>query len=101
MDINTPITSEDRGGAAAPAGSSHGSHGSHGSSGGGGGHSTIFNTVLSTSIFSERFTPKTRGGYAGAIIFLIVFTVVYRGLAAWGGILERKYARRERNRVVV
>src|SRR5690606_15191306 len=43
----------------------------------------------------------TRGGYAGAIIFLIVFTVVYRGLAAWGGILERKFAHRERSRVVV
>lgn len=76
------------------------SHDDHSSSSGGG-HSTIFNTATMTSLFSAKFTPQNDGQYAGMIIFLIVLTVIYRGLAAYKSTLEQKWAHKSRSTVVL
>ncbi|EHK21980.1 uncharacterized protein TRIVIDRAFT_53545 [Trichoderma virens Gv29-8] len=42
----------------------------------------MFFTSTSTPLWSSAFTPTTTGQYAGACIFLIAFTVVFRILLA-------------------
>ncbi|UKZ82895.1 hypothetical protein TrVFT333_010695 [Trichoderma virens FT-333] len=42
----------------------------------------MFFTSTSTPLWSSAFTPTTAGQYAGACIFLIAFTVVFRILLA-------------------
>ena len=40
----------------------------------------VFFTSTSTPLWSSAFTPNTTGKYAGACIFLIVLTVIFRAL---------------------
>jgi solute carrier family 31 (copper transporter), member 1 len=44
-----------------------------------------------TSLYSNQFTPTTTGGYAGACIFLIVLTILYRSLFALKAMLEARW----------
>ncbi|KAJ5752730.1 hypothetical protein N7520_009647 [Penicillium odoratum] len=43
----------------------------------------VFYTSTSTPLWSSAFTPSTTGQYAGACIFLIAFTVIFRALIAF------------------
>lgn len=48
----------------------------------------IFHTTMSTSLFSEAWTPRTSGQYAGTCIALVVFTIILRALIAFKPRLE-------------
>lgn len=56
-----------------------------------------------TSLYSQQFTPTTTGGYAGACIFLIILTIIYRSLFALKTILENRWTNQavQRRYVVV
>ncbi|KAF6808005.1 copper transporter [Colletotrichum plurivorum] len=47
-----------------------------------------FHTTMSTSLFSEAWTPRTSGQYAGTCIALVVFTIILRALIAFKPRLE-------------
>lgn len=48
----------------------------------------VFHTAMSTSLFSETWTPRTTGQYAGTCLTLIVFTIILRALLAFKPRLE-------------
>ncbi|KAK1486173.1 heterokaryon incompatibility protein [Colletotrichum abscissum] len=48
----------------------------------------IFHTKMATALFSESWTPRTPGQYAGTCLALIVFTIVLRTLIAFKPMLE-------------
>ncbi|KAF2859651.1 hypothetical protein K470DRAFT_258661 [Piedraia hortae CBS 480.64] len=50
--------------------------------------SMVFTTDHSTPLFSNVWTPKNRGAYAGTCIFLVVLAIISRMLAAWRTKLE-------------
>lgn len=44
-----------------------------------------------TPLYSMQFTPTTTGAYAGACIFLIILTMLYRSLYALRAVLENRW----------
>ncbi|KAK1857116.1 copper transporter [Colletotrichum chrysophilum] len=63
----------------------------HGHSNDGDGSMTmpvVFHTAMSTSLFSETWTPRTTGQYAGTCLTLIIFTIILRALLAFKPRLE-------------
>lgn len=51
---------------------------------------TFFSST-STSLYSEAFTPSTPAGYAGACIFLVTLTILYRSLFAFKAVVEARW----------
>lgn len=60
-----------------------------------------FHTSTIDNLFSEAWTPKTIGQYAGACIFLIVLAIIYCALAAFKSIQDAKWHKDERARGIV
>ncbi|KAK4177019.1 Ctr copper transporter family-domain-containing protein [Triangularia setosa] len=58
----------------------------------------VFQTSISTSLFSTKWTPTTTGAYAGTCIFLIVLAVIFRGLLALKSWQELRWMDKEMNR---
>ncbi|KAF1991652.1 copper transporter family protein [Aulographum hederae CBS 113979] len=50
-----------------------------------------FFTAYNTPLFSKQFTPNSTGQYAGACIFLIILTVIFRSLYAFKSSLESRW----------
>jgi len=50
-----------------------------------------FYTSSSTPLYSEQWTPKSTGAYAGTCIFLILFAALYRGSFKLLHFLEHKW----------
>ncbi|KAK0379078.1 hypothetical protein CLIM01_03577 [Colletotrichum limetticola] len=48
----------------------------------------VFHTKMATALFSESWTPRTPGQYAGTCLALIVFTIILRTLIAFKPMLE-------------
>lgn len=48
----------------------------------------VFHTAMSTSLFSETWTPRTTGQYAGTCLTLITFTIILRAFLAFKPRLE-------------
>ncbi|KAK2762487.1 copper transporter [Colletotrichum kahawae] len=48
----------------------------------------VFHTAMSTSLFSETWTPRTTRQYAGTCLTLIIFTIILRALLAFKPRLE-------------
>jgi len=69
---------------------------------GGGGHAagmmSVFQTVMATPLYSERWTPSTAGTYAATCIFLILLAALFRGLLAAKWWQENRWLDRELNR---
>ncbi|KAI0838236.1 Ctr copper transporter [Hypoxylon sp. FL0890] len=63
----------------------------------------VFQNSVTTSLYSDSWTPKTAGAYAGTIIFLIVLGVVFRLLLAGRAYAEERWldAEMKRRYVVV
>jgi hypothetical protein len=61
----------------------------------------VFNTAITTPLYSLSWTPSTTAQYAGTCIFLIVLAVIFRGLLAFKSVLERKWLVAELNRLYV
>ncbi|OLN85829.1 hypothetical protein CCHL11_09922 [Colletotrichum chlorophyti] len=55
----------------------------------------VFHTAMSTSLFSEAWTPRTSGQYAGTCIALVAFTIILRILIAFKPRLEGTLWRRD------
>ncbi|KAJ4298570.1 hypothetical protein N0V88_003600 [Collariella sp. IMI 366227] len=58
----------------------------------------VFQTAISTSLYSSAWTPTTTGAYAGTCIFLIVLATLFRGLLALKTWQENRWLDRELNR---
>lgn len=58
----------------------------------------IFVNSHSTPLYSESWTPRTTGQYAGACIFLILLAMTFRGLLAARHIVELRWSAQARNR---
>ncbi|KAL2130917.1 hypothetical protein VTI74DRAFT_5786 [Chaetomium olivicolor] len=58
----------------------------------------VFQTSLSTSLYSSAWTPTTTGTYAATCIFLIVLAAVFRGLLALKSWQESCWLDRELDR---
>ena len=52
----------------------------------------------STPLYSNSWTPSSKGAYAGTCLFLIVLAVVLRSLLAFRSVLEQKWALKATNR---
>lgn len=61
----------------------------------------LFTTGFTQPLYSPAWNPKTRGQYAGTIIFLIVLSILWRGLLAWKAYLEESWAAREKSRTII
>ncbi|KAK1635690.1 low affinity copper transporter [Colletotrichum phormii] len=48
----------------------------------------VFHTKMATALFSEAWTPRTSGQYAGTCLALIVFTIILRTMIAFKPMLE-------------
>lgn len=48
----------------------------------------VFHTKMATALFSDSWTPRTPGQYAGTCLTLIVFTIILRILIAFKPMLE-------------
>ncbi|KAG7041832.1 ctr copper transporter [Colletotrichum scovillei] len=48
----------------------------------------VFHTKMATALFSESWTPRTPGQYAGTCFALIFFTIILRTLIAFKPMLE-------------
>ncbi|EMC95525.1 hypothetical protein BAUCODRAFT_71120 [Baudoinia panamericana UAMH 10762] len=53
----------------------------------------VFFSSSSTPLYSERWTPKTTGQYAGTCIFLIILATIFRALLAVRGNIDTLMAR--------
>lgn len=60
--------------------------------------STIFTTSQSTPLYSNAWTPRTTGQYAGTCIFLILLGTTLRSLLAAKHMLELRWSAQARNR---
>lgn len=58
----------------------------------------VFQTAISTSLYSSAWTPTTTGAYAGTCIFLIALATLFRGLLALKAWQENRWLDRELNR---
>ncbi|KAK1687468.1 Ctr copper transporter [Colletotrichum godetiae] len=48
----------------------------------------VFHTKMATALFSEAWTPRTPGQYAGTCLALIIFTIILRTMIAFKNMLE-------------
>jgi hypothetical protein len=55
----------------------------------------VFHSSPATSLFTTAFTPQTDAQYAGTCIFLVVLAIIFRGLLALKGTLERRWLAQE------
>ncbi|KAK4130116.1 hypothetical protein BT67DRAFT_437231 [Trichocladium antarcticum] len=55
----------------------------------------VFQTSLSTSLYSAKWTPKTTGTYAATCIFLIALAALFRALLACKSWQEQRWLDRE------
>ncbi|KAI1091964.1 Ctr copper transporter [Rostrohypoxylon terebratum] len=58
----------------------------------------VFQNSLTTSLYSDAWTPSTEGGYAGTIIFLIILGVLLRLLLAGKALAEERWLETEMKR---
>ncbi|KAM0737740.1 hypothetical protein ACQRIT_007744 [Beauveria bassiana] len=58
----------------------------------------VFQTKTATPLFSDGWTPRSSGAYAGTCIFLIVLSVVARLLVALRATQEARWADRDAHR---
>lgn len=72
-----------------------GSGSSHGSMG-----SMTFHASISDPLYATRWTPTTKGQYAGTIIFIIALAFFYRFLVAYRSVLEHRWDKAEQSRKV-
>ncbi|KAK7743641.1 hypothetical protein SLS62_010544 [Diatrype stigma] len=61
-------------------------------------HMGLFQTDMSTPLYSAAWTPTTSGAYAGTILFLILLGVVLRVLIAAKALAEARWLDRELQR---
>ncbi|KAL7621299.1 hypothetical protein AAE478_008619 [Parahypoxylon ruwenzoriense] len=61
-------------------------------------HMAVFQNTIATSLYSEAWTPRTAGTYAGTIIFLIILGVVFRLLLAGKALAEERWLDTEMKR---
>ncbi|KAI1407754.1 Ctr copper transporter [Hypoxylon sp. FL1857] len=63
----------------------------------------VFQNSVTTSLYSDSWTPKTAGAYAGTIVFLIILGVAFRLLLAGKALAEERWldAEMKRRYVVV
>ena len=59
---------------------------------------SVFQTSISTSLYSSRWTPTTTGTYAATCIFLIILATIFRGLLALKSWQEQRWLDRELDR---
>ncbi|EEH33442.2 hypothetical protein PAAG_04492 [Paracoccidioides lutzii Pb01] len=52
----------------------------------------VFQTTQATPLYSNDWTPRSAGTYAGTCIFLIVLAVMFRALLATKSMLEHRWA---------
>ncbi|ODH47144.1 hypothetical protein GX48_06739 [Paracoccidioides brasiliensis] len=52
----------------------------------------VFQTIQATPLYSNDWTPRSAGTYAGTCIFLIVLAVIFRALLAAKSMLEHRLA---------
>ncbi|KUI62574.1 hypothetical protein VP1G_09693 [Cytospora mali] len=57
-----------------------------------------FQNSMSTTLYSERWTPSSAGAYAGTCIFLIALAAIFRGLFALRALQEGRWLDQELNR---
>ncbi|KXH27605.1 hypothetical protein CSAL01_00772 [Colletotrichum salicis] len=48
----------------------------------------VFHTKMATALFSEAWTPRTPGQYAGTCLALSIFTIILRTMIAFKPMLE-------------
>lgn len=58
----------------------------------------VFMNTMTTSLYSESWTPSTTGQYAATCIFLIVLGVIFRGILAFKAWQEQRWLEAEFNR---
>ncbi|KAK6537056.1 hypothetical protein TWF281_001258 [Arthrobotrys megalospora] len=61
----------------------------------------VFQWVMQTPIYSYAFTPESTSQYVGALIFLIVLSIIYRALVAYKSHKESTWREEERARKVI
>ncbi|KAK6351644.1 hypothetical protein TWF718_004798 [Orbilia javanica] len=61
----------------------------------------VFQWAMQTPIYSYAFTPKSTSQYVGALIFLIVLSIIYRALVAYKSHKESTWRDEERARKVI
>ncbi|KAF3902412.1 hypothetical protein ABW20_dc0110376 [Dactylellina cionopaga] len=61
----------------------------------------VFQWVMQTPIYSYAFTPSTSSQYVGALIFLILLSIIYRALVAYKSHKESLWREDERARKVI
>ncbi|EPS36945.1 hypothetical protein H072_9495 [Dactylellina haptotyla CBS 200.50] len=67
----------------------------------GGAMAMVFQWAVETPIYSTAFTPKNSGQYFGALVFLIVLSIIYRALVAYKSRKESVWRAEERSRSVI
>ncbi|KAK6537782.1 hypothetical protein TWF694_010690 [Orbilia ellipsospora] len=58
----------------------------------------VFQWVLETPIYSYSFTPKTSSQYFGALLFLVLLSIIYRAFVAFKSHKETQWAHQEQLR---
>ncbi|KAK6361114.1 hypothetical protein TWF730_004861 [Orbilia blumenaviensis] len=61
----------------------------------------VFQWVMQTPIYSYAFTPSSTSQYVGALIFLIVLSIIYRALVAYKSHKESAWREEEKARKVI
>ncbi|KAK6503596.1 hypothetical protein TWF481_008609 [Arthrobotrys musiformis] len=61
----------------------------------------VFQWAVQTPIYSYAFTPKSTPQYVGALIFLIVLSIIYRALVAYKSHKESTWREEEKARKVI
>ncbi|KAI0847640.1 Ctr copper transporter [Daldinia vernicosa] len=63
----------------------------------------VFQNSITTSLYSDFWTPRTSGAYAGTIIFLVILGIAFRLLLAGKALAEERWldAEMKRRYVVV
>ncbi|KAJ6260863.1 hypothetical protein Dda_3524 [Drechslerella dactyloides] len=61
----------------------------------------VFHWVLETPIYAYAFTPRNSGQYVGAIFFLIVLSIIHRGILAYSSYKESVWKEQESRRKIV
>lgn len=59
---------------------------------------SVFQTSMSTALYSETWTPNSAGTYAATIIFLIVLAMIFRLILAGKAIAEARWLEAELKR---
>ncbi|KAF7558917.1 hypothetical protein G7046_g5238 [Stylonectria norvegica] len=60
--------------------------------------SVVFQTQKNTPLYSNSWTPSSAGAYAGTCIFLVVLTIIGRGLLAFKTVQEARWLDQEARR---